>query len=123
MLKFFLVFLGGGLGASTRYFLTTVLYGKVENFPLGTLVINIIGCFLMGVMVEIFSEKVNADLFRIFITVGFLGGFTTLSAFYAESFALIHSGQTFYFIISAFGNLLVAFFACVAGLKLAQILL
>lgn len=122
MLKIFLVFLGGGLGASSRYFLTTLLAGKLGNFPLGTLVINIIGCFLMGVMVEIFAEKVDAELYRIFITVGFLGGFTTLSAFYAESFELIHSGQMFSFAISAFGNLLVAFFACVAGLKLAQIL-
>lgn len=122
MLKFFLVFIGGGLGASARYFLTTILAGKLGNFPLGTLVINIIGCFIMGIMTEIFTEKVDAELYRVFITVGFLGGFTTLSAFYAESFALIHAGQFFSFAVSAFGNLLIAFFACLAGIKLAQLL-
>ncbi len=122
MLKIFLVFVGGGLGATSRYLLTTFLAGRLGNFPLGTLVINVIGCFLMGVMVETFAEKVNAELLRVFITVGFLGGFTTLSAFYAETFELIHAGQLYSVTISVFGNLVVAFFACVAGLKFAQIL-
>ena len=121
MLKIFLVFIGGGLGATSRYLLTTFLAGRLGNFPLGTLIINIIGCFLMGFMVEIFAEKVDADLYRVFITTGFLGGFTTLSAFYAETFELIHAGQLYSVTASVFGNLILAFFACVAGLKLAQV--
>ena len=122
MLKIFLVFIGGGLGASARYFLTTLLEGKLGNFPLGTLIINIVGCFLMGVALGFFAGKSDAELYKALIKVGFLGGFTTLSAFYAESLSLIHDGQIFSFAVSAFGNLLVAFFACVAGLKFVQIL-
>lgn len=120
MLKVFLVFIGGGLGATSRYFLTNFLAGRLGNFPLGTLTINIIGSFLMGVAVGIFAGKSDAEFYRVFFAVGFLGGFTTLSAFFAETFALMHAGQTLSLIISVFGNLFVAFLACVFGLKLTH---
>lgn len=119
-MKYILVFIGGGLGASTRYFLTTVLADKFGNFPLGTLVINIIGSFLMGLVVGVLQEKSHTELYRLFIAVGFLGGFTTLSAFYAETFELIHEGQIHSVMVSVFGNLVVAFFACLVGLKIAH---
>lgn len=122
MLKIFLVFIGGGLGATSRYLITTFFEGKLGNFPLGTLVINVIGCFLMGVALGFFEGKCDSESYKVLLKVGFLGGFTTLSSFYAESLTLIHDGQFLSFAISAFGNLLVAFFACVAGLKFFQIL-
>ena len=112
MLKVILVFIGGVLGASTRYFFNTMLAGKIGNFPLSTLVINIVG---------VLAEKSHTELYRLFITVGFLGGFTTLSAFFAETIALIHAGQLHAVLISALGNIVVAFAACVAGLKFSQI--
>lgn len=121
MLKIFLVFIGGGLGASARYFFNTALAGKLGNFPLSTLVINVIGCFIMGVVVGVLAGKSQNELYRLFIAVGFLGGFTTLSAFFAETIALIHAGQLHAVMISALGNIVVAFAACVAGLKLSQI--
>lgn len=121
MLKVLLVFIGGGLGASARYLLSTALAGKLGNFPLGTLVINIIGCFLMGIVVGVFAGKTSAELYRIFIAVGFLGGFTTLSAFFAETIILTHAGQLHAVLISAIGNIVVAFCACVAGLKFVQL--
>lgn len=122
MLKLIAVFIGGGLGATSRFLLSTALNGKLGNFPLGTLTINIIGCFLMGVVVGFFSGKTNAEIYRVFIAVGFLGGFTTLSAFHSETIALIHAGQLHAVMISAVGNIVVAFAACVAGLKLAQMI-
>lgn len=121
MLKIFLVFIGGGLGATSRYLMTTFLSGRLGNFPLGTLTINILGSFLMGIVVGILAGKSDEELYRVFIAVGFLGGFTTLSSFFAETLALAHSGQIISLAISVFGNLVVALFACVAGLKLAQI--
>lgn len=123
MLKIFLVFIGGGLGATARYFFNTALAGKLGNFPLSTLVINVIGCFIMGVVVGVLAGKSHTELFRVFIAVGFLGGFTTLSAFFAETIALIHADQLHAVMISALGNIVVAFAACVAGLKLSQIFL
>lgn len=121
MLKIFLVFIGGGLGATSRYILTTLLAGKLGNFPLGTLVINIAGSFLMGIVLGFFAGKSNLEIYRVFIAVGFLGGFTTLSSFFAESLTLFQAGQIFSLTVSAVGNLIVALFACIAGLKLAQI--
>ncbi len=122
MLKIFLVFIGGGLGATLRYLLTIFLSGRIGNFPFGTLVINIIGCFVMGVAFGFFAGKPDAEAYRVFITVGFLGGFTTLSAFFAETLALASEGQFLFVTISTFGNLFVAFFACVLGLKLTHFL-
>ena len=121
MLKIFCVFVGGGLGATSRYLVTTFLAGRLGNFPLGTLTINIIGSFLMGIVVGILAGKSDAELYRLFIAVGFLGGFTTLSSFYAETLSLAHAGQFVSVAASVFGNLIVAFFACIAGLKLTQI--
>lgn len=123
MLKIFLVFIGGGLGASARYFFNTALAGKLGNFPLSTMVINIIGCFFMGIVIGVMANKSGSELFRLFIAVGFMGGFTTLSAFFAETVALIHAGQLHAVMISALGNIVVAFAACVAGLRLSQIFL
>lgn len=117
--KFLLVFIGGGLGAMSRYFLTTTLAGKLGTFPLGTLTINVVGSFLMGVVVGVLAGKTDTELYRAFIAVGFLGGFTTLSAFFAETLALIHAGEIHSVLISALGNIVVAFFACAAGLILA----
>lgn len=120
MLKIFLVFIGGGLGATSRYLVTTLLSGRLGNFPLGTLVINIIGSFFMGIVVGVLAGKSDAELYRVFIAIGFLGGFTTLSSFFTETLALADVGQIVSLVASVFGNLIVAFFACVAGLKLAQ---
>ena len=120
-MKIFLVFIGGGLGATSRYLVTTFFAGRLGNFPLGTLAINIVGSFLMGVVVGLLAGKSDTELYRVFIAVGFLGGFTTLSSFFAETLALANAGQFISVAISTFGNLIVAFFACVAGLKFAQI--
>ena len=69
------VFLGGGLGAVLRYILSLFLNNK--SFPYGTLVVNISGCFLFGVLVKEFN-------YNIFLLSGFLGGYTTFSTFSAE---------------------------------------
>ena len=122
MLKIFLVFVGGGLGATSRYLLTTFLAGRIGNFPLGTLTINILGSFFMGIVVGILAGKSNLELYRLFIAVGFLGGFTTLSSFFSETLTLINAGQLYSVTVSVFGNLVVAFFACLIGLKISQII-
>ena len=122
MLKIFLVFVGGGLGATSRYLLTTFLAGRIGNFPLGTLTINILGSFFMGIVVGILAGKSNLELYRLFIAVGFLGGFTTLSSFFSETLTLINAGQLYSLTVSVFGNLVVAFFACLIGLKISQII-
>ncbi len=97
MLKtFLLIFLGGGFGSVFRYgtsLLTQKFY--TNSFPLATFLVNIVGCFLIGLMVG-FSDKLitaNTDLRFLFIT-GFCGGYTTFSAFGYENFQLLQNNQT-----------------------------
>ncbi len=79
----FWVALGGALGASGRYFAgvwAARLLG--HGFPYGTLIVNVVGCFLMGVVIEAAALRFSlSQEMRAFLTTGVLGGFTTFSAF------------------------------------------
>jgi CrcB protein len=82
-----MVAMGGALGAVTRYLLAVKLYSELGvSFPWGTLGVNVVGCLLLGVILGLVEER---DAFspevRTAITVGFLGGLTTFSAFVYES--------------------------------------
>ena len=97
MLKILMVGIGGFAGAICRYLVyeaTLILY-KGAWLPLGTLTVNILGCFIIGLLGgmsetrEIFTPEIRAFLF-----VGFLGGFTTFSTFGYEIFFLVRNGQT-----------------------------
>lgn len=116
MTKLLLVFVGGGLGAVSRFLVTTALAGKLGNFPLGTLAANVLGSLLMGLVIGILAGR--ADSVRLFVAVGFLGGFTTFSSFSAETLALIQNGQIF----SATANVVVSvaagLAACAVGLRI-----
>ena len=103
---FKLVFIGAGgfFGSIFRYIISGLIYKIMGEswFPYGTLVVNIMGCFLIGFLSGL-SE--NRQLFnpetRLFIFVGFLGGFTTFSTFGYEVFSFAHAGQ----IVSSLSNI------------------
>lgn len=84
-----LVMLGGALGAAARYHLGGLF---ARGFPWGTLVINLLGCFLIAIVAARFAVE---HPWRLFLAVGLLGGFTTFSAFALETFELIDRGQAF----------------------------
>lgn len=84
--------LGGAIGASLRYMTTnfaTSVWGNI--FPYGTMTVNVIGSFGMGILFVIFAEKLNvsSDAWRVFLMTGVLGGFTTFSAFSLDAWQLI----------------------------------
>jgi fluoride exporter len=92
---------GGFLGsiarfAASRYFQNLFL----SAYPWGTFLVNIIGCLLIGVFYGVFTRSgyLSAE-WRLFLTVGFCGGFTTFSTFANENFLLIREGDFFYFIL------------------------
>ncbi|MBR1647754.1 MAG: fluoride efflux transporter CrcB [Selenomonadaceae bacterium] len=118
MAKLLLVFVGGGLGAVSRFLVTTALAGKLGNFPLGTLAANFFGSFLMGLIVGILAGRANLESVRLFVAVGFLGGFTTFSSFSAETLALIHGGQIFSAVINVVVSVAAGLAACAVGMKL-----
>ena len=89
------VFLGGGAGSVARY-LTTMAAARLISpaLPFGTLIVNLVGCFLIG-LVHTFamsSVRLSADA-RLFLTTGVLGGLTTYSAFNFETLTLFEQGQ------------------------------
>ena len=116
MSKLLLVFVGGGLGAVSRFLLTTVLAGKLGNFPLGTLTANVVGCLLMGLLVGALAGRFESV--RLFVAVGFLGGFATFSSFSAETLALLHGGQIFAAVANVVLSVVAGLGACALGLKL-----
>ena len=89
-----LVFLGGGIGASMRWLLSASAVRFLGTvFPAGTFAVNLIGCFLMGLVVEYWSCRLGlSENLRLFLTTGLLGGFTTFSSFALEAVLLGERG-------------------------------
>jgi CrcB protein len=91
-----LVALGGALGSVARYKLAglILLQTPVWRFPLGTFVVNVLGCIVIGILagLAIKYEALQGDA-RLFLFTGVLGGFTTFSAFGLETFHLIRRGE------------------------------
>lgn len=92
-----LLFIGAGsfLGGVSRYALTRLVQDHILHvFPYGTLVVNIVGCFLIGLFYGLFDRGhvLDPDI-RMFLTVGFCGGFTTFSTFANENFSMLQGGN------------------------------
>lgn len=108
---FLAVALGGALGSLARYALTLAWPGRV--FPFATLSINLAGSFLMGFLLVLCSERLVLEpALRAGLLAGFLGGFTTFSAFSMENLLLLEKGQfllvSLYVLASVGGGLLAA---------------
>ena len=98
---------GGGLA---RYYLSGWVYGLLgRGFPYGTLVVNVIGAYCIGLIMEFgLRSTVISDTLRLGLTVGFLGGLTTFSTFSYETFRLLEDGQ----FLPAFTNVLASVLVC-----------
>ena len=118
------IFIGGGIGAVFRYIVTVLSRQLFTTSILGTLGVNLAGCFCIGFVFGIILDKIDviSPVFRLFITVGFLGGLTTFSTLNFEVFELIKSGKIafgiIYLVSSCILGLLLTFYGYALGAKI-----
>ncbi|KQU48218.1 camphor resistance protein CrcB [Sphingomonas sp. Leaf339] len=113
--------LGGALGSGARYLTgraMLALFGP--DFPVGTLVVNLIGGLFMGLLAGILAKTTAGEPWRLFLGVGLLGGFTTFSAFSLDVVSLAERGQPGVALGYALISVLGALAALVAGLAISR---
>jgi len=122
MFKTLIVGAGGFLGAVTRYGLSGLAHRLVNGvFPAGTLAVNLIGCFVIGAIMSLVEDRqMLAPDTRLFLTIGFLGSFTTFSTFGYETVELLRHGSMRLAAWNVAGNVLVGLAAVVAGWSAAR---
>ncbi len=125
MFKIFMIALGGGLGTLLRYVLAGWAQKFVDgSFPLGTLVVNSAGCFLIGFLGAAFGGPfLIREEYRVALFVGVLGGFTTFSTFGWETFSLTNDGQFRLAVANAILTNAIGFAAVWVGYRMSHKLL
>jgi len=110
---------GGAIGAIIRYLNSRVMACYfTSNLHMATLLVNVIGCFLMGIAYVWFQNKYQAsENLRLFITVGFLGALTTWSTFSEETVLMINSGEILKGLVYLLSTFIFCFFAFYIGMK------
>lgn len=102
LLNLLAVAVGGAIGACTRYLVSGWAAGRFgAEFPLGTLIVNVVGCFIIGVFLTLTTERlIVSPYWRLVVAVGFLGGLTTFSSFGYETLRLMEDAE----VLPAFFN-------------------
>ena len=123
-MQFIAVAVGGAIGATLRYVVSGAAYNQFgESFPIGTLLVNIIGCFLIGFLAQLFEEIIVPPNMRLLILTGTLGAFTTFSTYGLETVKLWQDGEIRLAILDIVANNLTGILFVVLGFILARALL
>jgi CrcB protein len=121
MLKILLVGTGGFIGSIFRYLVSDLVHRIMQGawFPYGTLTVNVVGCFLIGLLSGLAETRqiFNPEA-RLLIFIGFLGGFTTFSTFGSETFSFVREGQ----FLASFSNIIFHLILGVGAVLLGNIL-
>lgn len=124
MLGIILVAIGGGIGSVARYLTSNWMaerYGM--EFPLGTLAVNVVGCFIIGLFMTLATERLSiSPYWRLFIAVGCLGGLTTFSSFSYETLRLLQNADIMRAFYNVGLNVVVGFFATWLGMGVVRLL-
>ncbi len=119
--RYFVVLAGAGLGGLARYVAGTWIMAKYGGrFPLGTFIINVTGSFLIGVLMMLFTERLDPHPnWRLFLVVGVLGGYTTFSSFEYETFQAVRDGANWLAALYALGSVGVGYLGVWLGALLS----
>jgi len=124
MTKLIYLAIGGITGTFARYFMAGAVYGILgTRFPYGTLVVNLSGCFIIGILTTVAENKflLNPNL-RILLMIGFCGAFTTFSTFMLETSNLIKDGETMRAFMNVLLSVVVGFIVFRVGVLLGELL-
>ena len=119
-----LLLIGAGsfVGGVARYLISLSIQGRfLSFFPYGTLVINVIGCFLIGTVYALTDRGNLGEEWRLFLATGILGGFTTFSAFSQETIALLRDGQAGSAVTYVVGSVILGLLATYLGISLIKL--
>ena len=121
-MKYLLVVIGGGGGALARYVAASAIMTRFGGkFPLGTLVINVTGSFLIGFLMTMLTERFQLDpRWRLLLVVGFLGGYTTFSSFEWETYTAVRDGGLWTGILNVVSSIMLGYVAVWLGSTLAR---
>jgi len=114
---------GGFIGTVFRYLLSQFIQSKaLSAFPFGTLGVNVLGCFAIGIVFAL-SERTNMHPeWRLFLATGICGGFTTFSAFTNETFGLLRDGQLWYASIYIIVSVVIGVLSTFIGYSLLKLI-
>jgi len=114
--------LGSSIGGMLRYVLAESIQQKLQStLPFGTFTINVIGCFLIGIVFGLFDRGNLSQEWRLFLATGLLGGFTTFSAFSMETVNLLRDGQYGSVMTYVAGSVVIGLLATFAGISITKI--
>ena len=116
--------IGGSIGAVTRFLLSEFI-NRTSNdvFPWGTIAVNLIGSFLIGLFVELFSRTIVPDNLRTILIIGFLGAFTTFSTYALESVKLLQGNEIKLFIQNILIHNILGLVFVIFGIYLSRIVI
>ena len=122
--KFLIISAGAVLGANARYLISVWAARRFgAGFPYGTFIINITGSLLIGLFLTLATERFVVDpRLRLFITIGFLGAYTTFSTYAYESFMLMYTGEWLAGMLNLLGSVLLGVAAVGAGIFLGKLI-
>ncbi|GJQ61496.1 MAG: putative fluoride ion transporter CrcB [Melioribacteraceae bacterium] len=120
MLNFIWVFIGAGFGGGARWWISTEISKHLPAyFPFGTLAVNILGSFILGMLFFTYEDKAGlSQNTKLLIGTGFCGGFTTFSTFSLETVNLFRSGE----MLLGSGNIIFNILFTIAGVYIAYLL-
>ena len=124
MQNYIIVFIGAGIGGVLRYWLSGFVYKFLPpTFPYGTLTVNVLGSFIIGIVMYYFDsyELISSQL-RIFLTIGFCGGLTTFSTFSYETINFLKEREYLYAGLNILLNLFLTLFVLFISYKLSKII-
>lgn len=117
-----MIALGGAAGALARYQVAAIVQARVPaGFPWGTFIVNVSGCFIMGIVMTLLTERLAHGNWRYLVPIGFIGAYTTFSTFEFETFRAVSERAFAIAAANVAASVVVGYLALWAGVVIARV--